>query len=234
MERLMPENRIQVIEQHVQQVMTNEVAHTFQHVDRVRCWAVQITQGEGFRHLEMVEAAALLHDIGLAYTPDRRQHAVVGADVAARFLTEQRLFEAGEIAEITYAIRHHSSLQSDRQLLRILRDADTLDLLGAVGLMRAFTSMAAKPEYDPHNIKGATWGITAQEVTERFAQGLGIGDYIIDQVNFQISCYANLNTATARKIAGPLVEFMRAYVIQLEAEINTGRNGRPYTKQANQ
>ncbi|MBN1400547.1 MAG: hypothetical protein JXA74_06900 [Anaerolineae bacterium] len=53
----------------------------------------------------------------------------------------------------------------------------------------------------------------------RFARGQGIGAHIVDQVNFQISLYGELHTSTARRLGQPLVAFMRAYVLQLEAEV---------------
>ena len=48
----------------------------------------------------------------------------------------------------------------------------------------------------------------------------GIGDTIIDQVSFQIDSYGDLHTQTAREIGKPLVDFMVAYVAQLDAEID--------------
>lgn len=226
----MPESIIQRIERYVQGVMTGayvandlRIAHDLKHVDRVRRWALHIARKEGYGNLEIVEAAALLHDIGLAYVKERSQHAAVGAEVAARFLREQELFSAQESAEITEAIRLHSSLPGGGRagkLAEILKDADVLDALGAVGIMRAFTSKYARPEYDPSNVKGSTWGLTASEFTRRRAAGLGVGEHIMDQVNLQLSLYDDLTTETARRIAEPLVEFMRTYVVQLEAEIN--------------
>jgi hypothetical protein len=99
-----------------------------------------------------------------------------------------------------------------------------LDLFGAVGVMRAFTSKATKPEYDSNNIKGYNWGATANDFDIRFSQGVGIGKYIIDQINFQISCYDNLSTDTAKELAKPLLKFMRNYIMQLESEINESKN----------
>jgi uncharacterized protein len=201
-----------------------KIAHDFKHVDRVRGWAVRIAEREGFEDLELVEAAALLHDIGLAQVERRNQHAQVGAEIAAQFLREKQLFTDQEVDAIYEAIRCHSSPSGGGKLGEILRDADKLDAMGAVGIMRAFTSKYAKPEYSPYSVKGDTWGKTMQEFEKRFAEGWGIGDYILDQVNFQISFFGELRTETAKRIAEPLVQFMKAYVLQLETEIKAGGN----------
>lgn len=201
-----------------------KVAHDFKHVDRVRGWALQIAAREGFENRGLVEATALLHDIGLVYVEQRCQHAQVGAEIAAQFLRERKLFDEQEADAICHAIRCHSSPGGGGILGEILRDADKLDAIGAAGIMRAFTSKYAKPEYAPRNVKGDTWEMTMQEFEGRFAEGQGIGDHIIDQVNFQISFYGALETETAKEIGRPMVEFMGAYVIQLEAEINAAQH----------
>jgi HD superfamily phosphodiesterase len=224
----MGEEKIRRIEDHVRHAMSSPlapdlgIAHDFKHVDRVRRWALEIAANEGFEDLKLVEATALLHDIGLAHVKERSQHAQVGAEVSARFLKEKHLFTHQEVKAITDAIRCHSSPDGGGMLGEILRDADKLDALGAMGLMRAFTSKYAKPEYDPRDVKSVTWGLTMKGFEKRFAEGEGIGDYIIDQVNFQIGFYSDLKTKAAQRIANPLVEFMRAFVIQLESEVNRG------------
>jgi len=224
-------DRIQQIEDYVKQslskvtVLDFKLAHDFSHVDRVRRWALRIARSEGFSDLALVEAAALLHDIGLAHVEQRGRHAEVGAEVAARFMRERQLFADPEVEAIARAIRCHSSPRGGGgRLVEILRDADILDALGAVGLMRAFTSRYAHREYDPGNVKGEMWGRTIDAFEKRFAEGQGVGDHIVDQVNFQISWFDNLATATARQIAGPLIEFMRTYLIQLESEVEAGRD----------
>jgi putative nucleotidyltransferase with HDIG domain len=217
--------KIQQIEQYVRDVMAHvarpdlQLAHDFKHVDRVRGWALIIAEREGGAEREVVEATALLHDIGLAYVEHRRDHARVGAERAAQFLREQQFFRASEIIAIADAIRCHSSLQGGGHLGALLRDADMLDLFGAIGIMRAFTSKYSLPEYDPQNVKGATWNMTALEFTDRFRSGMGMGAYIVDQLNFQLSCYDNLTTTTAKAIAQPLVAFAKAYLVQLDAEV---------------
>lgn len=221
----MREDRIQHIEHHVKHLMQTRIAHDFKHGDRVRHWAVQIAQSEHFSNRELVEATALLHDIGQAYPEIPGTHAIVGADIVTQFFTQHPWFSDQEIDDMTYAIRHHSSLNSDTALLKILRDADILDLLGAVGLMRAFTSKASLPEYDPHQIKGDMWEASPEMWTERLRNGNGTGRYILDQINFQMSCYDLLHTKKAKEIGQPLVIFGKAYVLQLEHEITLGRNG---------
>ena len=223
--------RIQQIESYVRRSMSTvaapdlRIAHDFKHVDRVRGWALCIASSEAIQDLELVEATALLHDIGLTRVEveQRSQHAQVGAEIAAQFLREHQLFSEEEIGIITDAIRCHSSPCDGGALGEILRDADKLDALGAVGIMRAFTSKYAKPEYTPQDVKGDTWETTMGGFEERFAEGKGIGNHIIDQVNFQISFYGELHTETAKQIGKPLVEFIKAYVIQLDSEINAAQ-----------
>ena len=102
-------DRIQEIEAYVQRTMATfkcpdlRIAHGFQHVDRVRGWALHIAREEGYPDLELVEAAALLHDVGLAAVTKRRDHGRVGAEIAARFLRERELFVEEDIVAIAEA-----------------------------------------------------------------------------------------------------------------------------------
>jgi hypothetical protein len=200
------------------------IAHGFQHVDRVRRWACQIAMGEGVDNLVLVEATALLHDVGLAHVRQRGQHAQVGAEVAAAFLRSRGLFGESEVRAIAEAIRCHSGVGGGGALGEILRDADKLDALGAVGIMRAFTSKYNKPAYGPQGVRGETWGLSIGGFEARFAAGAGIGPTIVDQVNFQISLGGDLRTATAQRFGAPLVAYMRAFVLQLSAEVDAVNN----------
>lgn len=220
----MPTTSIHQIEQHARQIMDNihapdlRLAHDFAHADRVRRHALHIARQEGYADLELVEATALLHDIGLASVTERSQHAAAGAEHAAQWLREQRLFNEAQITVIDEAIRAHGATSGGGVLGDILRDADILDLLGAIGIARAYTSKYDKPIYDSQHVKGETWGMSSADFTQRFEQRVGIGACVADQINFQISCYDNLTTPTARQIGQPLVAFMRAFVVQLAGE----------------
>ena len=152
----MKSNRMQQIEAYAQQMMSDSfmveafrVAHEMPHVRRVYANALQLAEAEGYPHLDRVAAAALLHDIGLPIVEKRSDHPKVGAELAEQFLRKSKLFFPDEIAEICEAIVHHGRLDGDKPLIHILRDADILDLLGNVGIMRAFTSKAHLPVYDP-------------------------------------------------------------------------------------
>jgi len=221
----MQSERIQQIETYARQVMDEllvgdlGLAHNYAHVDRVRRWAVKIARREGFADLDLVQAAALLHDIGLAFVTHRRDHGQVGADKAAEFLRTHHAFTDDEIAAICEAIRSHTKLEGGGLLGVILRDADGLELFGAVGLIRGCASMYARPEYEAGNVKGETWGITADGMTARFQAGLGTGPTIVDHLNFQISCYENLHTEAGREWGWPLIQYLRQFILQLEHEI---------------
>ncbi len=217
----MLKNKIKQIETYVKGLRTKEASHGFKHVNRVRNWALQIAKKEGYKDLEAVEAAALLHDIGLSRPGKRNMHGKRGAEMAEKFLRKNNLFPEEKIKKIANAIRHHDSNRTGKgKLLYILRDADIVDAIGAVGIMRCFICYPSKPEYDPKNIKGETWGMTAQDFNKRIDSGMGPGKYIVDVFNFQISFYDNLKTKTGKKLARPLVKLMKNYLVQLESEIN--------------
>jgi hypothetical protein len=226
----MKSNRIQLIEQYARQVMDEQLtgdlglAHNYGHVDRVRNWAVKLAKAEGFADLEMVETAALLHDIGLAFVTERRLHGEVGAEKTAEFLRSRQLFPEEQISEICEAVRCHCEMAGGGLLGGILRDGDILDLLGAMGIMRGCMSQYSWQEYDPARVKGVTWGITAVGMTARFQAGLGTGPTSVDHLNFQISCYENLQSEAARLWGRPLVAYMQAFLMQLEQEVDMDRN----------
>ena len=113
----MVSKRLQMVEAQARRVMDElltgdlGLAHNYEHVNRVRHWAVKIARQQGYADLAMVQTAALLHDIGLAYVTERRFHAEVGAEKTAQFLATHHLFPDGEIAVICEAIRCHTKLQ---------------------------------------------------------------------------------------------------------------------------
>jgi uncharacterized protein len=226
-------------ETYVKEVMSQQegtltIAHDFKHVDRVRNLALIIANGEEFPDLEIVELTALLHDVGLSQIKNGNEeeghvilppHGPLGAEIASKFLRENSRLNNATIELIIDVIRHHSdsplkiaehlqTLGDKGKLTEIIRDADATDAMGAVGIMRAFTSKHFLPEYNPGNIKGNNWGLAP------LSSGFHPVNNIVDQINQQSRYYDNLHTRTAKLLAEPLVHFMKDFVIQLEREID--------------
>lgn len=212
----------------VQQEGTMTIAHDFKHIDRVRNWALVIADAERFPNLEIVEVTALLHDIGLSHLnegDERKEHGPLGAEIAKTYLRANSSLSAEQIDQIADAVYYHSlhpeavlehlqALGEKGKLLEIVRDADNMDALGAIGLMRAFTSKYFLPDYIPASIKGNNWGLTS---------GFQPVNNIMDQINQQLRYYDNLHTITAKNLGQPLVEYMKDFVMQLEYEIDYGK-----------
>jgi uncharacterized protein len=215
-------NKLDQIEKFAREHMGAEPAHDFEHAHRVRNWAVKIASHENYDHANLVQATALLHDIGLAHTRNnRRLHGEVGAQMAYEFLKRGTLFPTDAIEQITHAIRYHCTNRGGSgKLLDILRDADIIDSLGAIGVIRTVRYWLAKRDYDPDNVRSRTWQMTANDFDELFDKGLPLGDNVVDFMNFQISCYDNMATNTGKAIARPLVTFTQDYILQMEDEVN--------------
>ena len=95
---------------------------------------------------EVVWLAAHLHDWG-AYKPWAKpeiDHVQRSVEVAGPFLAERGCDEIGR-AHILECIAHHASAGTDTRISReamLLHDADVLDFLGAVGILRDFSKNA--------------------------------------------------------------------------------------------
>ena len=78
-------------------------------------------------------------------------------------------------------------------------------------------------DYEPGNVKGETWDMSAKDFDERFDAGASVGATVVDYLNFHISCFDNLGTSTARELARPSVEYIRRFVKQIELEVDQGK-----------
>ena len=112
-------------------------AHDFDHVLRVVAMADRIAQAEGADR-EIVQAAALLHDIGL--DGGRAGHETSAAQHAKEILREEGYAEVF-CAAVAHAIESHrfrSGPAPQTLEAKVLFDADKLDAIGAIGVARAF------------------------------------------------------------------------------------------------
>ncbi|MFC1900803.1 HD domain-containing protein [Chloroflexota bacterium] len=132
--------------------------HGYDHVRRVARLAVKIGTIEK-ADCQIIEIAALLHDIGLVslawarqalgkdendyqdfitqYLLDSNDHGRIGAGIARRFL-EQTGYHEDRIKQITLIISEHPTITQTTAESRAVADADKLDALGATWVARAF------------------------------------------------------------------------------------------------
>lgn len=116
-----------------------DAAHDFDHVLRVLTLAERIAKAEG-ADIEIVRAAALLHDVARAETAGTsRCHAQAGAGRAREIL---RGGPPERIEAVAHAIAAHRFRRPPAPATleaKVLFDADKLDAIGAVGIARAYT-----------------------------------------------------------------------------------------------
>lgn len=116
--------------------------HDFSHVERVRNLALRIGRQEK-ADLGILEAAALLHDIGRRAEMKTRGkfcHAEKGAEMAAPLLKKYKL-EPEVVKNILHCIishRYRNAYVPATLEAKVLFDADKLDSIGAVGIGRNF------------------------------------------------------------------------------------------------
>lgn len=127
--------------------MVADSAHDMAHLDRVWANAQAIAAGEGGADMDVLCAASYLHDlVNLPKdAPDRAQASRLAARAAAPHLAALGM-DAGQIAATRHAIEAHSfsaGIAPRTPEAAILRDADRLDALGAIGIARAFAVAGA-------------------------------------------------------------------------------------------
>ncbi|CAL9135601.1 unnamed protein product [Musa acuminata var. zebrina] len=134
-----------------------DASHDAAHAFRVRGLALSLAKEEALSgpSLEIVELAALLHDIGdYKYAKDLTEDTTT----VEKFLEEEGL-EERKTEKILAIIRHMgfknevaSTSSPDSSLeFCIVQDADRLDAIGAIGIARCFTYGGSKNHilYDP-------------------------------------------------------------------------------------
>ncbi|HOB34197.1 MAG: HD domain-containing protein [Firmicutes bacterium] len=111
----------------------------WRHTLRVLAAAREIGKAEG-ANLDIVEMAALLHDVAkLDQRCDQVHHAVLGSEIARDFLHQLGL-SPEMVDRIAEAVRYHSfDTHCDGLALEtlVLKDADRLDEVGALGVIAA-------------------------------------------------------------------------------------------------
>ena len=196
-------NLTQQVESIVRRRMTDQQAgHGFDHVARVLRSARQI-QSEIGGDLVIIELASLLHDIGDAKFHDGLERS---AEYSRQILGELDVADdtIDHVAHIVdnLSFRKRSEAQTLSLEGKIVQDADRLDALGAIGIVRTI-------EY------GATVGQPFHlSNNENGKQKTGIGHF--DEKLFKLRDL--LNTEPARRMASQRESFMQTFVDQFLSE----------------
>jgi uncharacterized protein len=199
---------------------STDAVHDFEHVQRVYRMAERLAQAEG-ADLEIVRAAALLHDVEGTAPGEaaRANHHHASADFAAEILAAEG-WSNERISAVQHCIRAHR-FRDNREPpqtieAKVLFDADKLDVLGAVGVARVliYAALAGEPLY--------------AEPSEHFIRSeqkdLDEPHSAYHEYLFKLSKIKDrLFTPTARMLAVGRHQYLEDYFNQLKMELNGER-----------
>jgi len=190
----------------------SDPAHDLQHSLRVAAWTTSILGETVEPRLSIT--AALLHDV--VNLPKNSPNRVKASALAAKFANDKLPelgFSAQEVSVIADAIRDHSyslGRTPSSPLGRALQDADRLEALGAIGLMRTFAV-------------GAAIGAEFFHPDDPWATNRKLNDRAFSIDHFftkLLKLPDSMQTSAGRLEATRRVEFMRNFLIQLGHELH--------------
>ncbi len=184
------------VEEIARQMSQNASFAGFDHAWRVTQIALDIGEREG-ADLEVLRIAGLLHDIGVPL--DKPRHYEIGAFLARGILKELGYGEKF-VDRVAKVIETHSRYGGpDPETLegKILQDADAVEYVGAVGLVR---------------------GIVRALEAGRYRGDVNQIPSLIDDLVAQIS--GNLHTERAKELVRERIEFLEGFKQRILEELN--------------
>ena len=209
----MNDARLSYLEQKARRCTLNEdPSHDWLHVERVSHWCRRIGS-ELEADLSTLLPGALLHDI-VSVRKDHPERAAASAAAAraAEPLLAACGYDRAEIDSIQTIIREHSYSAGHKPSTlesAVLQDADRLDALGAIGVLRLVTC-------------GVRMGAQYYDADEPFARQRQLNDrmYSLDHFFTKIlQLPARFNTAPGKREAERRVQFVRQFLDQIGSEI---------------
>lgn len=191
----------------------DDPAHGWEHIERVYNIALYLARKEGADPF-IAGMAALLHDLGRLAHEEGQHHADLSVTLATELLVPYQL-PALLQEDILHAIIAHSfsrGVEPRTLEARIVRDADRIDSLGAIGILRwAITgTLRRSPQtraYHPDDPFAST------HVPDD-------GRYMLDHFYSKLLKLVNgMSTETGRGMAQERTAFMRAYLDEFRKEL---------------
>lgn len=205
-------SRIELLSEQHLKTIGGDAAHDLEHIRRVVANTRQLAVAEGAR-LDVVVPAAWLHDCVVVRkdSPDRSLASRLAAVEAVRLLGGWGM-AADLLPEVSHAIEAHSfsaGIQPQSLEAGVLRDADRLDALGAVGLARCLMLGAelGRPFYVPEDpfCERRTPDDLASSIDHFYTKLLGLVD--------------TFTTAAGRAEAERRTETLRRFLADLRHEL---------------
>ncbi|HLO53439.1 MAG TPA: HD domain-containing protein [Saprospiraceae bacterium] len=211
-------NIIDNIKNIVKQKLENaEAGHDWFHVERVYKMAVKIASTESNIDMSVIEYAALLHDIADSKFHDGDE--TIGPALARDILEElgvsiEKIEHTVKIIENISFKGGHSFSDFVSKELDIVRDADRLDAIGAIGVARAFNygGFKGRKLYDPeispnlNMTKEAYKNSIAPTINHFYEKLLLLKD--------------KMKTKEGKRIAQERHAFLELYLSQFMSEVN--------------
>jgi len=184
---------VELVRSIVKNLIPNDSMHGYEHAERVRKLALLIAKDYPGTDREVLEIAALLHDIGKYKLCE--DHAKVSAEIAREILTHLGMPQE-KLVKVIDAIENHSYSGGRRPKTlegMILSDADKIDALGAIGVARVFMVSG-------HEFRSLRASIN--HFYEKIVK--------LDKLLF---------TETARRLAKERMEFVKLFLKRIEEEL---------------
>lgn len=193
------------------QNMAISAGHDWGHIERVLHNATELAQAEGADIL-VAQLAAVMHDVVNLEKdhPERKKASVMSAERASQWL--QGKLQQPRIDGVYEAIKCHSySAGFTPQGLeaKVVSDADNLDALGAIGIARTFEC-------------GGAMGTATMSAQDPFCthRQPDDGRYTVDHFFAKLlRLEERFYTDSGRQAAKQRLDYMRAFLAQLDAEI---------------
>jgi uncharacterized protein len=205
---------ILLVEEYVKKQLYNDFSgHDWYHADRVRKLSLEIASKEGIEMEEVIEISALLHDtidekLFSAPLIAKKQLEVFLESLPLSLISIKRILRIIE----TISYKGGNQVEITDPYAMIVRDADRLDAIGAIGIARTFAYGGKKgqPLFDPNVLVRDKMGI------EQYREGKSSSIHHFHEKLLKL--ISMIHTDSARAMAEERHLFMQQFLDQFMKE----------------
>ncbi|MFJ7979759.1 HD domain-containing protein [Lysinibacillus xylanilyticus] len=187
-----------------------DASHDYQHIERVYQNALAILHTEPEADAEVVKIAVLLHDVSdKKYTDSKEQENKLIAELSLSEEKKQHIRDC--IAQVSF--NGGNELEATSIEAKIVRDADRLDAIGAIGIARTFAFGGAKGRKLYDKEEDARTDMTEEEYRNKNTSS-------VTHFNEKLLLLKDLMiTEKGKQMANERHQFMVQFLEQLQNEI---------------